>query len=160
MTCSRAPSTPPRNRAGHAVALLDGSKPLAGHADVLTEYRPAWIAGPAGTADALADCGLAVQHVTSTFGGELVAMADRDQADLHPDLAVMLATSGTTGSSKYVRLSAGQRRSQRALHRQLPRPHARRAAHDLATAPLLVRTFRAEQPLAGRSNRRSSPPRA
>ena len=85
--------------------MLDGSKPLAGHVDVLAEYRPAWIGGPVGTADALTACGLAVAHVTSTFGGELVAMAEQVEADLHPDLAVMLATSGTTGSSKYVRLS-------------------------------------------------------
>jgi acyl-CoA synthetase (AMP-forming)/AMP-acid ligase II len=91
--------------AGHTVSLLDGSKPLPGHIDVLAEYRPAWIGGPVGTADALSACGLAVAHVTSTFGGELVAMAEQVEADLHPDLAVMLATSGTTGSSKYVRLS-------------------------------------------------------
>jgi len=90
---------------GHAVALLDGMKPLAGHVDILAEYRPAWIAGPVGTAAALTEGGLIVSDVTSTIGGELVAMAEPERANLHPDLAVMLATSGTTGSSKYVRLS-------------------------------------------------------
>jgi acyl-CoA synthetase (AMP-forming)/AMP-acid ligase II len=92
--------------AGHAVALLDGSKPLAGHADVLAAYRPDWIAGPGGTADALGDGGLSVARVEAVAGGELLAMSDPEPADLHNDLAVMLATSGTTGSSKYVRLSA------------------------------------------------------
>jgi acyl-CoA synthetase (AMP-forming)/AMP-acid ligase II len=92
--------------AGHAVALLDGSKPTAGHADVLAGYRPTWIVGPVGTADALADSGQAVRRVEEVFGGELVSMSGGKQGALHPSLAVMLATSGTTASSKYVRLSS------------------------------------------------------
>lgn len=90
---------------GHTVAMLDGSKPVASHAGVLAEYRPTWVAGPVGTAEALKDQDLPVRNATSMMGGELVAM-DEEPATLHPDLAVMLATSGTTGSSKYVRLSA------------------------------------------------------
>jgi acyl-CoA synthetase (AMP-forming)/AMP-acid ligase II len=47
-----------------------------------------------------------VARIAVALGGELVAMTDLERAELHPDLAVMLATSGTTGSNKYVRLSA------------------------------------------------------
>jgi acyl-CoA synthetase (AMP-forming)/AMP-acid ligase II len=90
--------------AGHVVALLDGSRPLAAHAAILNQYRPAWVVGPFGTADALADSELHVTRVVDALGGELVATADGSPI-LHPDLAVMLATSGTTGSRKYVRLS-------------------------------------------------------
>ena len=92
--------------AGHALALLDGSKPVTGHGDVIAEYRPAWVIGPEGTADALKDGCLSPERVEAIPGGELIAMADGERTDLHPDLAVMMATSGTTGSRKYVRLSA------------------------------------------------------
>ncbi len=91
---------------GHALALLDGTKPLATHAAVLNEYRPNSVAGPVGTAEALQAQGLAVDQVHQTPEGELISMADHAGAVLHPTLAVLLGTSGTTGSSKYVRLSA------------------------------------------------------
>jgi acyl-CoA synthetase (AMP-forming)/AMP-acid ligase II len=92
--------------AGHALAMLDGSKPVADHANVLSEYRPRWVVGPPGTADALLDHGCSPTHVVTLFGGELAELADGRQDDLDPDLRLLLATSGTTGGSKYVRLSA------------------------------------------------------
>ncbi|MEA2025709.1 MAG: AMP-binding protein, partial [Chloroflexota bacterium] len=91
---------------GHALALLDGTKPLATHAAVVTEYQPDSVAGPVGTAEALQAHGLAVDGVHQTPDGELISMAFQAGAALRPTLAVLLGTSGTTGSSKYVRLSA------------------------------------------------------
>lgn len=38
-------------------------------------------------------------------GAGAIELADPEPADLHPDLAVLLSTSGTTGASKLVRLS-------------------------------------------------------
>jgi acyl-CoA synthetase (AMP-forming)/AMP-acid ligase II len=90
---------------GHVVALLDGSRPASGSADLVAAYRPRWIVGPPGTADALRDAQLAIASHEHVLGIELIAMVDGDETGLHPDLAVLLATSGTTGSSKYVRLS-------------------------------------------------------
>jgi long-chain acyl-CoA synthetase len=91
--------------AGHAVALLDAqSDDRVGLAPVEV-YRPAWLAGPTGLGDRLVGHGLSVERILPVFGGELVRTAYQSPA-LHPDLAAMLATSGTTGSRKFVRLSA------------------------------------------------------
>ncbi len=93
-------------RAGHAIALLDGSAPMGSHLPVLEAYRPDWVAGPDGTAAALGAEGLAPGEVAQMAGGELTGGLFADEAAIHPDLAVLLSTSGTTGSSKHVRLSA------------------------------------------------------
>jgi long-chain acyl-CoA synthetase len=98
--------------AGHAVGFLDANGSLEMTAHVLSEYRPTWLAGPAGTGQAMADIGVPVEAVMSMVSGELVRTrytADDGRADtspVHPDLAVLLGTSGTTGSSKFVRLSS------------------------------------------------------
>ncbi|GIJ51685.1 AMP-dependent acyl-CoA synthetase [Virgisporangium aliadipatigenens] len=77
---------------GHAVALLDGSAPLG---PLLARYRPEVVVHPPGTPPPdgyhAAGDGLA----RSTAQGE----------PPHPDLAVLLTTSGSTGSPKFVRLS-------------------------------------------------------
>ncbi|MGD8487345.1 MAG: AMP-binding protein [Chloroflexota bacterium] len=90
---------------GHALALLDGTKPLASQADTLARYRPDVVAGPEGTAAELADLGMVPGEVHRQSGGELVSMDPGAEDRLHADLALLLGTSGTTGSSKYVRLS-------------------------------------------------------
>ena len=68
--------------------------------------------------------------------------------DLHPDLALLLSTSGSTGSPKLVRLSranvvanARSIADYLGISRQRPR-------HHLAAAPLLLRPVGAEQPPA------------
>jgi hypothetical protein len=76
---------------GHVAAMLDGSKPIAAHVDVLRAYQPDWIAGPPGTAIALREAGLDVDRVVEAHGGELVAMAGPGGPSLHPALAVLLA---------------------------------------------------------------------
>lgn len=91
--------------AGHAVALLDGQGSPQLGADLVTVYRPAWLAGPPGVAERLATCGVPVQAVVPVDGGELVRTEYPSPGGLHPDLSVMLATSGTTGSRRFVRLS-------------------------------------------------------
>lgn len=68
--------------AGHVVALLDPKLPARAKADLAARYRP----------------GIILDDDTEPLQGTL--------SDLHPDLAVLLSTSGSTGSPKFVRLSA------------------------------------------------------
>jgi acyl-CoA synthetase (AMP-forming)/AMP-acid ligase II len=89
----------------HPVALLDAKSPMASAASVVASYGPAWIAGPEGIGQQLAAEAVPVERTVTTEGGELVRTGYPAQVPLHPDLAVMLTTSGTTGSSKFVRLS-------------------------------------------------------
>jgi acyl-CoA synthetase (AMP-forming)/AMP-acid ligase II len=91
----------------HPVALLDARTPGASAASVVRSYSPTWIAGPEGIGRQLAAETVPVERVIATEGGELVRTGFPVQVPLHPDLAVMLTTSGTTGSSKFVRLSQG-----------------------------------------------------
>lgn len=69
--------------AGHAVALFDPRLSVETRADLETRYRPTWIVD-ADTGD--------------------IAHPDGD-GPLHPDLSVLLSTSGSTGSPKLVRLT-------------------------------------------------------
>ncbi len=72
--------------AGHAVILADDGMAPEAAAELERRYAPRFVLGPAGE------------------------VAERDVPGgpaPHPDLAVLLATSGTTGSPKLVRLSAG-----------------------------------------------------
>jgi len=43
----------------------------------------------------------------SYFAGGMLTLADRQAAPIHPGAAILLSTSGTTGSAKFVRLSLG-----------------------------------------------------
>lgn len=69
--------------ADHVVALFDPNLSVEARAALEATYRPAWIVGP--EADALA--------------------YPVDDGPLHPDVAVLLSTSGSTGSAKLVRLA-------------------------------------------------------
>jgi acyl-CoA synthetase (AMP-forming)/AMP-acid ligase II len=92
-------------RGGHAMAFLDGTRPVAEYGDLISAYRPAWLAGPEGTAAALVGLGEPPRSVEGLLGGEFIRLSPPTTPSLHPDLAVLLATSGTTGSRRYVRLS-------------------------------------------------------
>ncbi|MFM6847951.1 MAG: AMP-binding protein, partial [Terrabacter sp.] len=70
-------------RQGHVVLLAAGDRP-----DVLDGLREAWDPDLEITAD-----------------GEVQVHRDEPSAPLHPDLALLLSTSGSTGSPKLVRLS-------------------------------------------------------
>lgn len=90
---------------GHAVALIEGAGPHA--MGIVERYQPSWVAGNEGTAERLNDSGVAVVDVFPAAGGELVRIGGADHIDVHGDLAVLLSTSGTTGSRRFVRLSRG-----------------------------------------------------
>lgn len=89
----------------HPVALLDAKSPTPSAASVVARYSPTWIAGPVGIGLQLAAEAVPIERVIASEGGELVRTGYPAQIQGHPDLAVMLTTSGTTGSSKFVRLS-------------------------------------------------------
>lgn len=92
--------------AGHAVALVDGQGASGLRADLAIAYRPRWLAGPTGIGEQLGAHGVPVAAVLPADGGEFVRTGYPSPVRLHPELAVLLATSGTTGSRRFVRLSA------------------------------------------------------
>ncbi|MGI5284111.1 AMP-binding protein [Nonomuraea polychroma] len=73
-------------RCGRPIALLDPNLPAATLADLARRFRPAALLGFAHAPDGSPP-------------------ARRDVPDPHPDLAVLLATSGSTGNPRLVRLS-------------------------------------------------------
>ncbi len=91
---------------GHAVALLDASAAPEMTAGLIDTYRPTWLAGVPGLAEQLAPLGVGIDAVVPMAGGELVRTTDAARDDVYPELALMLTTSGTTGSRKLVRLTA------------------------------------------------------
>ncbi|MFC6090070.1 AMP-binding protein [Saccharothrix lopnurensis] len=95
-------------RLGHSVAFLPAS------AEVLAAYRPEFVVPAPGGGSDLADLGyapvedVAGEHVPGAdVGGPHVfrGRSARPAGDIFPDLALLLSTSGTTGSPKAVRLS-------------------------------------------------------
>lgn len=86
-------------QAGHAVAALDPVLPQ--RADLIATYRPDFIIAPAMSA---APTGYRQQ---SWLTAEIsLWRSDRPAGTtIHPDLCLLLLTSGTTGGSKFVRLS-------------------------------------------------------
>jgi acyl-coenzyme A synthetase/AMP-(fatty) acid ligase len=80
--------------AGHAVALLNYQTDQELAANLITVYRPEWVVGsvPADL-DKYEDA-----------GGGLLRRSRPDGTPLHSDLALLLSTSGSTGSPKFVRL--------------------------------------------------------
>jgi acyl-CoA synthetase (AMP-forming)/AMP-acid ligase II len=95
----------------HPVALLDGQSSIRSINGILEAYRPTWIAGPPGLASQLAEVGVPLSTVDELDGGQLVGTGYDVAPTPHHDLAVLLATSGTTGSRKFVRLSRQNVRS-------------------------------------------------
>jgi len=92
--------------AGHAVALLDGTMPTERHVRLIRHYRPDRIVAPRGMADQLRSAGMEVDVLGEVEGHEVVTDRSPVAADrIHPSLALMLGTSASTGSKKYVRLS-------------------------------------------------------
>lgn len=91
--------------AGHPVALLDDHGSDGTVVDLVNAYRPAWLAGPAGLGARLAARGLDIASIVGVEHGELAHIGRDPGPELHPELALLLTTSGTTGSQKFVRLS-------------------------------------------------------
>lgn len=91
--------------AGHAVALLDASRPIEETAEILAAYRSNCLAGPSGLGSELTALGVPVVSITPLEGGEVVGLGYPPSTPLHPELAVLLSTSGSTGSRQFVRLN-------------------------------------------------------
>ena len=86
-------------------------------------------------------------------GRETEIRRDGSAHELHPDLALLMSTSGSSGSPKLVRTLDRQPACQRLGHRRLPRPRRRRLRRDLAATALLLRPFGPALTPAGRSKR-------
>lgn len=77
---------------GHAVMLMSADTNEELLKTIITKYQPKWIVG------------LATFEGYEEVDGKLVRQQSV-QMDIHPELAILLSTSGTTGSQKFVRLS-------------------------------------------------------
>ena len=79
-------------RAGHAVMLIEGQLNATLLQQIIKNYEPFYI------------CGIS-QVVGYTQDGNVLKRNTASIDVIHPELAVLLSTSGTTGSPKFVRLS-------------------------------------------------------
>ena len=88
--------------------------------------------------------------VVQRVGGAIEERRTGSRHELHPDLALLLSTSGSTGSPKLVRLSRDNvLANARSIAEYLAlRPD--RPGDHLAADPLLLRPVRAQQPPRGR----------
>ncbi len=84
---------------GAAVLLLDDAFPADSFAELVVRYRPALVLGGGRRPDGYVQAGF--DHLI----GQIAARTGDDAAEAHPDLGLLLATSGSTGSPKLVRLS-------------------------------------------------------
>lgn len=81
--------------AGHAVALLNDQMDAQLAANLISLYRPEWV---------LASLAVDTEEYESPGAAGYWRRRRLDRAPLHPDLALLLSTSGSTGSPKFVRL--------------------------------------------------------
>lgn len=79
-------------------ALITGRLPPSRRQHLIERYRPRLVAGAAPD-------GPYRPHPPMPLGLPLWHRTDGDAADVHPELALLLSTSGSTGSAKLVRLS-------------------------------------------------------
>ncbi|CAM3644974.1 AMP-binding protein [Marinicrinis lubricantis] len=90
-------------QSGHTITLLDASMHDRLREQLIKEYRPEWLWLPK---DSSLPAHYRIQG--DAFGYMLMLRneSSRPEApEIHPDLALLLSTSGTTGSPKMVRLS-------------------------------------------------------
>lgn len=81
------------------VCLLDGTKPPAAHRIIAAYHPPALLAPPE------ADIPAPYTRSTVLGSGYAVWECDEQYTTIHPDLALLLTTSGSTGDPKLVRLT-------------------------------------------------------
>lgn len=87
--------------AGMVPLLLNSHMDREALADLLDAYQPPYLWVPEGMADTFPDC----TPVYSAFGYCLLRSHYGTEYPLHPDLSLLLTTSGSTGSPKLVRQS-------------------------------------------------------
>jgi long-chain acyl-CoA synthetase len=89
---------------GHAVAMLDPEldSPLA--LNLIRRFQPDFIVAPASQA---LDSGISAQYSATALGTQHVLLCSLrpGRCEIHPDVALLISTSGSTGSPKLVRLS-------------------------------------------------------
>ncbi|MGH9582579.1 MAG: AMP-binding protein, partial [Bryobacteraceae bacterium] len=90
--------------AGHAVALLSADLPAESRTPLIDAYRPEFITSSV-------EIAVAGTHERIGPVNHLWRRETPEAPPIHPDLALLLSTSGSTGSSKFVRLSAVNIRS-------------------------------------------------
>ncbi|MGW6930294.1 AMP-binding protein [Lentzea sp. NPDC054927] len=83
--------------AGRAVALLDAGQERDVLLELVARFRPAAVLGADGEAPE--------GYRAADAGGHAWVRESADGVEPHPDLAVLLPTSGSTGNPKFVRLS-------------------------------------------------------
>lgn len=88
----------------HAVALLPADLPKSPLNNLIEEYSPEWILGPAAIVNKIAKKHAEVIHFEGNYAFA-VRQKNEESQPIHAELAVLLSTSGTTGSPKFVRLS-------------------------------------------------------
>ena len=88
--------------AGHAVALLNGSLDAGLKATLISLYAPDFILASEDTA-----CEADYEPLPAIGRNRLYRRISPSPLALHPDLRVLLSTSGSTGSPKFVRLTSG-----------------------------------------------------
>lgn len=91
-------------RQGHAVALLDADLEAGIKRQLLARYQPEFVWLPNGCSEPLGWTLDAPAGALSWLDGRCWRLGG-DTAVLHPELALLLPTSGSTGSPKLVRLS-------------------------------------------------------
>jgi len=103
---------------GHAVAMLDPEldSPLA--SNLIRRFQPDFIVAPASQA---LDSGITAQYSATALGTQQVLLCSREPGhfEIHPDVALLISTSGSTGSPKLVRLSWRNLRSNAASINQV-----------------------------------------
>ncbi|MDD5585785.1 MAG: AMP-binding protein [Alphaproteobacteria bacterium] len=88
-------------RAGHAVLPCDYSMPPEALRNLINIYRPSWLILPEDHAETVPE----TYRKKGDFPGVWLFRREGAETEIHPDLAVLLTTSGSTGSPKLVRLS-------------------------------------------------------
>lgn len=90
--------------ANHALLLLDGESDPETVARLVAAYRPRFLVATADWPEVDWPCG-AVPLDSPLVDLLLLALPSDDEAFIHPNLALLLSTSGSTGSRRMVRLS-------------------------------------------------------
>ncbi len=90
-------------RTQHAVFLLDADLHSVLLTPLLTAYQPDWLLVPRDTQHKFSSFKIETEFLNSTW--YINNNNSVDKTNIHPDLAVLLSTSGSTGSPKVVRLS-------------------------------------------------------